>query len=100
MAWVETGTPPGEIVASKVEGGTVTRTRPVFPYPAVARHASSGSTDDAVNFAITTPRTKPRVGYRWVGAPLHSSGYQATCRAENTHLVCRPSSLALGSEQP
>ena len=45
MAWVETGTPPGEIVASKVEGGTVTRTRPVFPYPAVARHASSGSTD-------------------------------------------------------
>ena len=100
MAWVETGTPPGEVVASKVEGGTVTRTRPVFPYPAVARYAGSGSTDDATNLVAATPRTEPRVGYRWVGAPLRSSGYQATCRAEGAQLVCQPAGLTLGGEQP
>ncbi len=100
MAWVETGTPPGEVVASKIENGTVTRTRPVFPYPAVARYAGSGSTDDAANFVAVTPRTEPGIGYRWVGARLYSSGTQATCRAEGTQLVCQPAGLALGGEQP
>jgi feruloyl esterase len=96
MAWVETGTVPGEIVASKVENGAVTRTRPVFPYPAVARYAGSGSTDDAASFVAVTPRTEPPVGYRWVGAPLYSSGYQATCQAEGTQLVCQSSHAILG----
>ncbi len=54
MAWVETGTPPGEVVASKVENGAVTRMRPVFPYPAVARYVGAGSTDDAANFVAVT----------------------------------------------
>lgn len=96
MAWVETGTPPGEVVTSKVENGAATRTRPVFPYPAVARYVGAGSTDDAANFVAITPQTEPRVGYRWVGAPLYSSGYQSTCRAEGTLLVCQPASLTLG----
>ena len=100
MAWVETGTPPGEVIASKVENGAVTRTRPVFPYPAVARYVGSGSTDDAANFVAVTPRTELRAGYRWVGASLYSSGYQAICRAEGTHLVCQPAGLTLSNEQP
>ncbi|HJS84160.1 MAG TPA: tannase/feruloyl esterase family alpha/beta hydrolase, partial [Acetobacteraceae bacterium] len=96
MAWVESDTAPGEIIASKMDSnGTVTRTRPVFPYPTVARYAGSGSIDDAANFVAFTPPTEPHVGYEWVGEPLYSHGYQATCDAEGTQLVCHPSRLVL-----
>jgi tannase/feruloyl esterase len=89
MAWVERGTPPGKIVASLVANGAVTRTRPVFPYPAVARYVGSGSTDDAANFVAHMPEKEPHVGYDWVGRPLYSHGYQETCHAVGTQLVCR-----------
>jgi feruloyl esterase len=49
--WVEEGSAPDRIVASKVEGGKVTRTRPLCPYPEVAKYSGTGSTDDATNFA-------------------------------------------------
>jgi hypothetical protein len=41
---------PGEIIASRVNGGVVTRTRPICAYPNVARYVGSGSIDDAANF--------------------------------------------------
>jgi hypothetical protein len=88
MAWVETGTVPGKVVASTVTNGTVTRTRPVFPYPTVARYAGAGSTDDAANFVAYTPPAEPGPGYNWVGRALYSPGYESWCRAEGTQLVC------------
>ena len=49
--WVEQGKAPDRIVASHVSaGGQVDRTRPLCPYPQVARYTGTGSTDDAVNF--------------------------------------------------
>ena len=48
--WVEKGVAPGRIIASKVEGGRVVRTRPLCPYPLKARYLGKGSTDDAGNF--------------------------------------------------
>ncbi len=48
--WVEDGTAPEEIIASRVTGGAVTRTRPICAYPQVAQYAGSGSIDDAANF--------------------------------------------------
>jgi hypothetical protein len=52
-------TPPREaptrIVASKITGGKVERTRPLCPYPQVARYTGSGSIDDAENFVCQTP---------------------------------------------
>jgi feruloyl esterase len=53
--WVEMGKAPGLMVAKKVVGGEVTRSRPLCPYPQVARHTSSGSTDDAANFRCEAP---------------------------------------------
>jgi hypothetical protein len=59
MDWVETDRAPDRVVASKVVDGKVTRTRPVFPYPVVARYAGSGSIDDEASFRPFTP---PRAG--------------------------------------
>jgi len=49
VKWVEKGHAPDRVLASKTSGG-VTQTRPLCPYPAVARWTESGSTDDATNF--------------------------------------------------
>jgi hypothetical protein len=50
LAWVEEGRAPETLRATRqVEG--VTRTRPLCPYPQVARYRGTGSTDDAANFA-------------------------------------------------
>ncbi|HUR32531.1 MAG TPA: tannase/feruloyl esterase family alpha/beta hydrolase [Vicinamibacterales bacterium] len=54
-AWVERGTPPAQIIASKVVGGRTTRTRPLCPYPQQARYTGSGSLDEAANFACVAP---------------------------------------------
>jgi feruloyl esterase len=90
MAWVESGRQPGRVVAASVTSGTVTRTRPVFPYPTVARYDATGSVDDAANFVPRTPRTESGPGYRWVGERLYSHGYQTWCEAVGDTLVCRP----------
>jgi len=52
--WVENGVAPDRILASKaVTGGT--QTRPLCPYPTVAKYIGSGSTDDANNFVCAAP---------------------------------------------
>ena len=55
VAWVEEGRAPDRILASgrTPEGGT--RTRPLCPYPEIAVHLGSGSSDDAANFACRVP---------------------------------------------
>ena len=54
-AWVEQGTAPTRVLASHSSGGKVDRTRPLCPYPQVARYVGTGSIDDAVNFTCQTP---------------------------------------------
>jgi feruloyl esterase len=54
--WVEHGIAPKQIIASKLTSGVVTRTRPLCPYPQVARYKGKGSTDDAANFRCEKPR--------------------------------------------
>lgn len=55
--WVEDGIAPNQIIASKRQSPDpkvpATRTRPLCPYPQVARYKGSGSTDDAANFVCT-----------------------------------------------
>jgi feruloyl esterase len=48
--WVENGKAPDRIVASHMAGGKADRTRPLCPYPQVAKYTGSGSTDEAANF--------------------------------------------------
>ena len=49
-AWVEQGKAPASILASRPAEGGQQRTRPLCPFPQVAKYKGQGSTDDAANF--------------------------------------------------
>ena len=51
VRWVEQGVPPDRILAAKRDGDKTIRTRPLCPYPQVARYDGRGSVDDAGSFA-------------------------------------------------
>jgi feruloyl esterase len=53
--WVERGVAPDRIAASRIVNGKTIRTRPLCPYPQVARYGGAGSIDDAANFSCRTP---------------------------------------------
>jgi feruloyl esterase len=53
--WVETNRAPDSLLASKVSDGEVVRTRPLCPYPQVARYRGQGSIDDAASFRCVAP---------------------------------------------
>jgi len=53
--WVETGSAPESLMAKQVENDRVVRTRPLCPYPKVARYTGSGSVDDASSFRCIAP---------------------------------------------
>jgi feruloyl esterase len=53
--WVEHGKAPDVMIASHVTDGKVDRTRPLCPYPQVAKYRGSGSLDAAENFTCRLP---------------------------------------------
>jgi feruloyl esterase len=48
--WVEQKNAPEHVLASRARGGKTDRTRPLCPFPQVAKYKGSGSTDEAANF--------------------------------------------------
>jgi feruloyl esterase len=57
--WVEEGVAPARIVAARFKtpaepASGVAGTRPLCPYPQVARYQGTGSTDEAENFACAS----------------------------------------------
>ena len=55
VEWVEKGTAPATIPATRLVDGKAVMTRPLCPYPEIARYKGFGSTDDASNFACVKP---------------------------------------------
>ena len=55
VRWVERNTPPDQIVGSRIVDDRVLRTRPLCPYPQIAKYKGTGSIDDAGSFACTKP---------------------------------------------
>jgi feruloyl esterase len=53
--WVEKGNAPRSITASHRTDGKADRTRPLCPYPQVAKYRGTGSIDEAENFACVLP---------------------------------------------
>jgi feruloyl esterase len=69
LNWVEHGTAPASVVATELSATTpvsVVRTRPVYPYPEVARYNGSGSINVAANFHGVMP-TWPQPTTSWLG---------------------------------
>lgn len=59
--WVEKGIAPDKLIATHSTGGKVDRTRPLCPYPQVARYKGTGSIDDAASFScVAPPAAAPR----------------------------------------
>jgi feruloyl esterase len=52
MKWVEEGVAPDKLINRGQNG----RTRPLFPYPELARYKGSGGTEDAANFESYLPK--------------------------------------------
>ncbi|HKF67895.1 MAG TPA: tannase/feruloyl esterase family alpha/beta hydrolase, partial [Vicinamibacterales bacterium] len=48
--WVDKGTAPTRVVATHATNGVIDRTRPLCPYPQVAKYTGRGSVDAAENF--------------------------------------------------
>ncbi|MFL6125236.1 tannase/feruloyl esterase family alpha/beta hydrolase [Actinophytocola sp.] len=67
LNWVENQAAPTKVVAARGENGAVVRTRPVFPYPLVARYTGTGSVDDAANFTAARPQHPTRDHFPWLG---------------------------------
>ncbi len=53
--WVEGGETPERIDAARVIDSQVEMTRPLCPYPQIARYKGSGDTNDAANFSCVDP---------------------------------------------
>jgi hypothetical protein len=54
--WVEKDKPADTVIATKYSpDNKVLMTRPLCPYPAIAKYKGSGDTNDAANFACTQP---------------------------------------------
>ena len=53
--WVEKDAAPDALLAKKIVNGQTTRSRPLCPYPQVARYRGQGSIDDAANFECRAP---------------------------------------------
>jgi feruloyl esterase len=53
--WRDQGKAPAQILASQSADGRVIRTRPLCPYPQIAKYKGSGSVDKAENFSCSAP---------------------------------------------
>jgi feruloyl esterase len=53
--WVEQGKAPEKIVAAHIVNGVTDRTRPLCPYPQIAKWKGAGSIDEAANFSCVNP---------------------------------------------
>ena len=53
--WRDKGQAPAQVLATQSNEGTVVRTRPLCPFPQIAKYKGSGSVDKAENFACMAP---------------------------------------------
>lgn len=81
--WVEKDTAPEAIIVT--QGEAETRTRPLYPYPMVARYDGSGNPDEASSFTPSTSSATESVS--WLGQ--YRSGYQQWCRMAGKSLQCQ-----------
>ena len=86
MSWVETGAAPYALVANNTSTGV---SRPVYPYPTVARYKGTGSINDAANFAPYAPNIASDIDTSNAGNYLYAPFFpQIGCTAAGTSIAC------------
>ncbi len=55
VAWVERNQAPESILARQMDGEKVVRSRPLYPYPTVARYSGTGDVNEAANWKPFDP---------------------------------------------
>ncbi|HVN99304.1 MAG TPA: tannase/feruloyl esterase family alpha/beta hydrolase [Steroidobacteraceae bacterium] len=105
MAWVERGVAPGALAGAHVprrpgpmQGAgdpnaapaAPDLTRPIYPWPFVAKYVGKGSVRDAANFVPGPARPAPATLSRWLGAAFYEKQPVQWCTAA-TSLQCSPS---------
>jgi Tannase and feruloyl esterase len=55
--WVEKGQAPDKLIAGRMNNGQVERTRPIYPYPVMARYSGAGNAKTAESFVPFDPTT-------------------------------------------
>lgn len=58
--WVENGQAPEKLIASRLIDGKTERSRPVFPYPVLARYSGTGDPTNADSFVPFEPKARDR----------------------------------------
>jgi Tannase and feruloyl esterase len=56
--WVEKGQAPDQLIAGRLKNGEVERTRPIFPYPVMARYSGTGNPMLAESFVPHDPTAR------------------------------------------
>ena len=69
VAWVENQQAPGKIVATQMNGDKVVRTRPMYPYPAVARYSGKGDVNNAESWEPARPEVRHQDDIKWIWDP-------------------------------
>ena len=79
-SWVEQGTAPDRLVASHSSNGAVDRSRPLCPYPQIARWDGSGDRNVAASYTCATdPQAPPPDDGAWL---QHVQAVDAAVRGE------------------
>jgi Tannase and feruloyl esterase len=94
ISWVEDGVPPGKVtVAYRTTGDAtspVTRTRPVFPYPATSVYTGQGNVNDAANYVQGPPTPAVADVLPWLGLKHYVASHQVSCEVINGKVQCEP----------
>jgi len=80
------GPPPDEIPRAPEK---VDRTRPIYPYPYVAKYVGSGSIDDADNFVKGDAQPAPAEMLQWLGTDFFTPHYELWCTGNGAAFNCK-----------
>ncbi|GAA0514829.1 feruloyl esterase [Paractinoplanes deccanensis] len=90
--WVERGQAPTSMITSKVDAaGSVTATRPVYPWPLMAVNTTGGPVGQASSYTAQRRKSASQT-VSWLGD--FRPGYEKTCGWINGRWVCRTGKVA------
>jgi hypothetical protein len=98
IAWVEDNVAPGKVTVSYRTTGDanspVTRTRPVFQYPATSLYTGQGDVNNAANYVQGPPTPGVSDVLPWLGLKHYKPNQQLWCDIVDGNLKCQQGKLS------